>query len=245
MTERGAEEDRARNITEVVAERIRLHIQTEGLAPGDRLGRESDLAAEFGISRPTLREALKLLSSAHLIRASKGRGGGIFVDGTPEQSIGRTVSDVVSDMLAARSIDYDELVETRLLLEVPLAGLAAQRAQEPDVRALRRLVAEVAPDPLRLEFVDAQIHGMIAAIAGNRLAAAFTAWIVDVAQPRLFGFVAPALVEEVVAEQHRALVRAISRGDPHNAERAMHEHLVYLRDVIAAVARERDPEPTL
>lgn len=231
-------DERARNVTEIVAERLRLHIQTEGLGPGDRIGRESDLAAAFGVSRPTLREALKLLASAHLIRASKGPGGGIFVDGTAEQSIGRTVSDIVSDMLTARRIDYDELVETRVLLEVPLAGLAAQRAQEADVRALQGLVDALEADPRRLQEVDGQIHGMIAAIAGNRLAAAFTDWIVDVAQPRLYAFVAPALVEEVVVDQHRALVRAIDRGDPHNAERAMHEHLVYLRDVVSAVERE-------
>lgn len=234
----GTAEERARNITEVVAERIRLHIQTAGLGPGDRIGRESDLAASFGVSRPTLREALKLLASAHLIRASKGPGGGIFVDGTAEESIGRTVSDIVSDMLKARRLDYDELVETRLLLEVPLAGLAAHRAREADVRALEGLVAELEADVRRLEVVDGQIHGMVAAIAGNRLAAAFTGWIVDVAQPHLYALVAPALVEEVVVDQHRALVRAIARGDPVHAERAMHEHLVYLRDVISAIERE-------
>ena len=77
-------------------------MQTEGLSPGDRLGREEDLAREFGVSRPTLREALRVLSSAHLIRASKGPGGGIFVAATPEQGIGLSVSASVASMLEAR-----------------------------------------------------------------------------------------------------------------------------------------------
>ena len=55
--------------------------------------------AQFGVSRPTLREALRLLSSSHLIRASKGPGGGIFVAATPEEGIGRTVSASVASML--------------------------------------------------------------------------------------------------------------------------------------------------
>lgn len=234
--------ERGRNATELVAERIRAHIQREGLERGDRLGREADLALAFGVSRPTLREALRLLASAHLIRATKGPGGGIFVAGTLEEGIGRTVSTIVSHMLEARTIESDELIETRLLLEVPLAGLAAQRATDLDVRALERLVDELGRDPTRLEEIDGRVHGMVATIAGNRLAGAFTEWIVDVAQPDLLALVRPALVEEVVAEQHRALVHAIAKGDPLNAERAMREHLVYLRDVAAAVLRER-PSP--
>ncbi|MEA2455227.1 MAG: hypothetical protein QOI45_1489, partial [Thermoleophilaceae bacterium] len=68
-----------RGASEQVAVQIQHYIQDEGLEPGAFLGREEDLAAEFGVSRPTLREALKLLASGNLIRASKGPGGGIFV----------------------------------------------------------------------------------------------------------------------------------------------------------------------
>jgi GntR family transcriptional repressor for pyruvate dehydrogenase complex len=230
------------NISEAVAERIRASIVTAELKPGDRIGREEDLAKEFGVSRPTLREALRLLSSEHLIRASKGPGGGIFVAATPEQGIGMNVSAAVSSMLDAHSIGLDELLETRMLLEVPLAGLAAQRAGEHDVAALGELVAEVEVDgagPERIGELDARLHRLIAQIADNRLAGAFTGWIVDVLQPRLAAEVEPAVVEEVIVDQHRDLLQAISRGDPVAAERAMREHLVYLRDLVAAVSTEQ------
>ena len=62
-----------------IALEIRRSVARRGLQPGDRLGTEQTLAREFGVSRPTLREALRLLSSSHLIRASRGPGGGIFV----------------------------------------------------------------------------------------------------------------------------------------------------------------------
>jgi GntR family transcriptional repressor for pyruvate dehydrogenase complex len=221
-----------------VAERIRSFVAGEQLKPGDRLGREEDLAREFGVSRPTLREALRLLSSEHLVRASKGPGGGIFVAATPEQGIGLSVSTTVATMLDAQSIGLDELLETRMLLEIPLAGLAAARASEQDVLILRELVEEVnaaANDHARTIEADARLHRLIADIANNRLAGACSAWIVDALQPRLAAVIEPAVVVSVIADQHRDLLEAIARGDPMAAERAMREHLVYLRDVVNAV----------
>ena len=229
-----------RSASEDVADAIRAFMLSRGLAPGDRLGREEDLAQRFGVSRPTLREALRLLSSAHLIRASKGPGGGIFVAATTEQGLGMSVADMVASMLSADSIDIDELIETRLLLEVPLAGLAAQRATEADVAVLRDILTEAGDVAQGATFrgMDTRLHSTIAAIAGNRLALAFTEWIGAVLQPPLHEIVEPAVVDSVVVEQHRDIVRAIGRGDPTAAERAMREHLVYLKDVVGAVRRE-------
>jgi GntR family transcriptional repressor for pyruvate dehydrogenase complex len=234
----GADAATAPSISHAVAGRIRSFVARHRLQPGDRLGREEDLAREFGVSRPTLREALRLLSSEHLVRASKGPGGGIFVAATPEEGIGRSVSATVATMLDARSIGLDELLETRLLLEIPLAGLAAARASEDDVAVLGALVEEVnaaADDHARTIEVDARLHDLIAQIADNRLAGALTGWIVEVLQPRLAAVIEPAVVVSVIADQHRDLLEAIARGDPVAAERAMREHLVYLRDVVSAV----------
>jgi GntR family transcriptional repressor for pyruvate dehydrogenase complex len=229
--------------SELVADRIRAFMLSERLEPGDRLGREEDLAREFGVSRPTLREALRLLSSEHLVRAAKGPGGGIFVAATPEQGIGMSVSAAVATMLDAESIGLDELLETRMLLEIPLAGLAAEQAGEEEVALLQALVQEVDGAVVelgRIVELDARVHHLIAQIAGNRLAAAFTGWIVDVLQPRLAAEIEPAVVEAVIADQHVDLLEAIVRGDPVAAERAMREHLVYLRDLVSTVASMRE-----
>jgi DNA-binding FadR family transcriptional regulator len=234
---------RSPGASDKVAAEIRAHVSRARLRPGDRIGREEDLARQFGVSRPTLREALRLLSSSHLVRASKGPGGGIFVAATPEEGIGRTVSASVASMLEAQSITIDELLETRMLFEVPLVGLAAQRADDEDVARLRALLAEAEsrPDDAKLVgSVDERLHRQISLIAGNRLAAAFNAWVVEVLQPPLRELVAPAVVESVIVEQHRDIVRAIERGDPAAAERAMREHLVYVRDLVAAIGSSGD-----
>ncbi len=225
----------ARRASDEIADRLRAQIRSEGLEPGDRLGREEDLARRFGVSRPTLREAIRALASAHLVVSSKGRGGGIFVAATPEQGIGRSLAAAVASMLETDALSIEELLETRVLLEVPLAGLAAQRAGAEQVAELQALIREA--DTSDVLGFDARVHRAVAGIAGNRLAAALTEWIADVLLPPLHELVEPAVVDAVVVEQHRDLLRAIERGAPADAERAMREHLTYLRDLVEVVRR--------
>jgi len=224
-----------RDASEQVAVQIRHYINERELGPGDFLGREEDLAAEFGVSRPTLREALKLLASGNLIRAAKGPGGGIFVEHTATEGMSRGLTEAIAMMLETRSVTLEELVEARLVIEVPLAGLAARH---PDERVLERLRAAVvlqaaAPgDQETLAAADLDVHRAIAVAGGNRIVDALTDWIVEVAHPRLFEVIEAAVAPMTILEQHRALLAALEEGEPGQAERAMREHLLYLRDVL-------------
>jgi GntR family transcriptional regulator, transcriptional repressor for pyruvate dehydrogenase complex len=228
-----------RGASEHVAIQIRHHIQRERMEPGHFLGREDDLAAEFGVSRATLREALKLLGSGNLIRASKGPGGGIFVANTAEQGMSRSVSDSIAAMLETGTVSLEELLDARLLLEVPLAGLAAVQAGEDAIGQLNEAVASAAEDG-DVEEAEARIHQIIASAAGNRVVEALTGWVREVAQPALAEVVGGAVVRSAVVEQHRALAAAIEKGDSARAERAMKDHLLYLRDVLR-IGREGLP----
>jgi GntR family transcriptional repressor for pyruvate dehydrogenase complex len=228
-----------RGASEQVAVQIQHYIHAERLGPDDFLGREEDLAAEFGVSRPTLREALKLLASGNLIRATKGPGGGIFVAHTADRGMSRSLSEAISMMLDTGTVTLEELLDARVLLEVPLAGLAAYR---PDVATLERLRAAVSAekeadqdDPDAVALADAEIHQAIAAAAGNRMIQALTGWIFEVLHPRLIDVLQPAVVHAAVVDQHEALLAAVDKGDPARAERAMKDHLYYLRDVLRMV----------
>jgi GntR family transcriptional regulator, transcriptional repressor for pyruvate dehydrogenase complex len=229
-----------RGASQQVAAQIQHHIQAQGLAPDDFLGREEDLAAEFGVSRPTLREALKLLSSGRLIRANKGPGGGIFVARTAEQGMSQSLSDSIAMMLETGAVSLDELLDARLLLEVPLAGRAAYSAGPELVERLRAAVdserALGPEDKEELAVADAEVHRAVAAAAGNRVAEALTSWVFDVLQPSLIEVLHGAVVASAVADQHEALLAAIEKGDVARAERAMKDHLLYLRDVLGMVA---------
>jgi GntR family transcriptional regulator, transcriptional repressor for pyruvate dehydrogenase complex len=231
---------RLRGATEHVAAEIQHHIQREALGPGDFLGREDDLAAAFGVSRPTLREALKLLSSGNLIRASRGPGGGIFVARTADRGMSRSVSDAIAMMLETGAVSLEELLEARLLLEVPLAGLAARRSDNATVKRLREALraARSSPDDAALAAIDADIHRTIAAAAGNRVIRALTDWTFEVAQPSAVRATRPEVVRSAVIEQHEALLAAVDGGDAPSAERAMRNHLLYLRSVLETAREE-------
>jgi DNA-binding FadR family transcriptional regulator len=230
---------RERGASERVAVQIQHHIQREGLGPGDFLGRGADLAAEFGVSRPTLREALRLLAGGNLVRASKGPGGGIFVAHTAEEGISRSLSDAIAMMLDTGAVSLTELLDARLLIEVPLAGRAAYAADEAMVERLRAAVraeaAALPDDEARLGAADAELHRIVAGATDNRMVRALTEWIFEVVQPSLLQAVRPAIVHAAVVEQHEALLAAIEKGDAARAERAMKDHLLYLRDLLALV----------
>jgi GntR family transcriptional regulator, transcriptional repressor for pyruvate dehydrogenase complex len=229
-----------RGASQQVAAQIQHQIQAQGLGPDDFLGREEDLAAEFGVSRPTLREALKLLASGNLIRANRGPGGGIFVARTAEQGMSRSLSDSIAMMLETGAVSLDELLDARLLLEVPLAGRAAYAAGPQLVERLGAAVkaerALGAEDKEALAMADAEVHRAVAAATGNRVAEALTGWVFEVLQPSLIEVLDGAVVASAVADQHEALLAAIEKGDVARAERAMKDHLLYLRDVLGMVA---------
>jgi GntR family transcriptional regulator, transcriptional repressor for pyruvate dehydrogenase complex len=225
--------------SEQIAREIRMYIEREGLRPGDRIGTEHELSREFGVSRPTLREGLRRLAGSHLIRVQKGRAGGVFVDNTPNVGIGRHVSESIAAMLECESVTLCELLETRKLLEVPLAGLAAERADDASIGALIEAIDDArGHDPAGDEFrlADARFHQTIAVMAGNDLLLTFTRWILDVLQPSLVEHLGASIDGELVIRQHEAIMRAIRRHQRTGAERAMRQHIDYMSDLL----RSRD-----
>lgn len=228
--------------SEQIAREIRMYIEREGLRPGDRIGTEHELSREFGVSRPTLREGLRRLAGSHLIRVRKGRAGGVFVDNTPNVGIGRHVSESIAAMLECESVTLCELLEARMLLEVPLAGLAAERADEESIEALIEAIEDArGHDPAGDEFrvADARFHQTIAVMAGNDLLLTFTRWILDVLQPSLVEHLGAWIDGDLVIGQHQAIMRSIRRHQRTGAERAMRQHIEYMSELL----RSRDVSP--
>src|SRR3954464_10512641 len=197
--------------SELIALEIRRYLEQQDLQPGDRIGTERELAAEFGVSRPTLREGLRLLASSHLIRVGRGRSGGIFVARTPSGGVSRNVSESIARMLAAESVSLSELLDARLFLEVPLAGLAARHAG-PDTGARLQEAIEAAegnaPGTEPFNTADGSFHRILAETAGNPLLQAFTGWILDILQPNLVAHISIAVEGEEILRQHREIQRA-------------------------------------
>jgi GntR family transcriptional repressor for pyruvate dehydrogenase complex len=224
--------------SEQIALQIRHYLEQKGLRPGDRIGTETELAAEFGVSRPTLREALRLLASSHLIRVDRGRSGGIFVARTPNEGMGRNVSESVATMLATESVSMEQLLDARMFLEVPLAGLAARNADDEIVARLEAAIEDARghkPGTEPFNSADARFHETLAEAAGNDLLIAFTGWILEVLLPSLVGQIAGKVEGEEILLQHTDILRAVRRRQPAAAERAMRAHLEHLVGVLHEV----------
>jgi DNA-binding FadR family transcriptional regulator len=221
--------------SELIALEIRRYLERHELQPGDRIGTEQELAAEFGVSRPTLREGLRLLASSHLIRVGRGRSGGIFVARTPNEGMSRNVSESIAMMLATESVSLDELLDARLFLEVPLAGLAARNAETDTADRLQEAINDAdgnAPGTEPFNSADARFHRILAEAAGNPLLRAFTDWILEVLQPNLIQHISGRVDGEEILRQHRDIQRAVRRRQAAAAERAMAAHIEYLIQIL-------------
>jgi DNA-binding FadR family transcriptional regulator len=228
----------ASGASEEIAGQIRRWLEERQLEPGARIGTEQEMADEFGVSRPTLREALRLLSASHLIRVGRGRTGGVFVASTPSEGMSRNVSESIALMLAAQSISMEELLDARLSLEVPIAGRAAVNADDEVCERLEAAIdAAVGHRPGTPPFnaADGSFHRILAEAAGNDLLRALTAWILEVLQPTLVAHIAVNVEADAILAQHRAILRAVRRHQRGAAEKAMQAHIEYLAGVLREI----------
>jgi DNA-binding FadR family transcriptional regulator len=222
---------RVRKAYEQVADQLRDLIVSGRLARGERLPNETVLAREFGVSRATVREALRLLTAQSLIRTAKGAGGGTYVTMPTVDHVSQFLNSALELLAAAEHVTLDELLEAREALEVPAARLAALRRNE---RHVEQLQSAIPPDPGKLapneQFVyNADFHTSVIEASGN-------AFLMMAAQP-LFSILQTNLARSSLGsrfhrginDQHRAIVAAIDGADAKAAEREMRLHLEYLR----------------
>src|ERR671933_848236 len=126
-----------------IADQIRQAIVTGRLQRGERLSPERELAEQFGVSRVTVRDALRSLEAMGLIEVKVGARGGAFVTAPT----GSKVAQTMSDMMLMSATTPEDVVEARLIVELGTVTLACARATDEDVQELREL-CESARDAL-------------------------------------------------------------------------------------------------
>jgi GntR family transcriptional repressor for pyruvate dehydrogenase complex len=212
----------ARNAFEVTVERLASAIRLGVLTTGDQLPAERDLAELLGVSRVTLREAIKALREVGLVDSRRGRSGGTFV-GRPRPSRRRGARQIGRSMGAA----LPDALDMRRVVEPGAAELAATRDlgagdRETLIECLH--AATGAPERDR-RVADSRLHMAIAAAAGSPTLAAAVA---DV-QLRLDAMLRaiPVLAANIAHShaQHGDVVAAILNGDRHAARTIMCEHV--------------------
>lgn len=213
-----------------VEHQIKQAILEGEFTQGDKLPSENELAEMFGVSRPTIREALQSLAVAGLIHKIPGAGGGSFVKSVNHESLGRMLYDSMSNILALGALNIEEVMSVRRLLDIPVARLAAEHRTDADLVSIRavlnkqRSISLSDPDVPQL---DASFHSAIAEASGNRLLAAFVAALHQVTRPAQYLELSDDLARSTL-RQHKAVLRAIEARDADAAGRAMEQHLDYV-----------------
>ncbi|WP_327129532.1 FadR/GntR family transcriptional regulator [Streptomyces sp. NBC_01727] len=220
---------------EQVEEQLRLTILSGELKSGEMLPPESELARQFNVSRTTLREALRSLTTQGLLYKVPGSRGGNFVRSVDYHSLGTVVIDSVHNLLALGSINFNEVAEVRQYLEIPAVRLAAMHRSEDDLERLRDIVQQQktasVEDPV-VPKLDEQFHSLIAQASGNRVLASFVAALHHETEPVHYLDLSPE-VGRTTVRQHQAIVDAVAAQDPDSGEEAIVEHLTYLRKHLA------------
>jgi DNA-binding FadR family transcriptional regulator len=211
-----------RNAFEVTVERLAQSIRLGVLIAGDRLPPERELAETFGVSRVTLREAIKALRDAGLLESRRGRGGGTFVV-TP--SAARQAGPDPLGSNVAHSL-YDTL-ELRRIVEPGAAALAASRTlSAADRGTLDRCLREAADcDPKVRRLADSRLHMAIAAASESVSVVSVVADIQMRLTELLRGI--PVISANIAHSdrQHAAIVAAILAGQADVARTEMEEHV--------------------
>lgn len=224
-----------------VAEHVRQLIQTGALQPGDRLPGERDLARTLGVSRPTVRSGLKALEAMGVILSK--RGAGTFIaDGPPD--LGRVPLGLLATL---HGFTPDEMFQARRVLEVGVAGLAAEHATAEHVTVMAEELTEMfaaMEEPQAFLVHDVRFHRALAGGCGNRVLAALVEMVAAQFYEQRRQTVARARDLRESAELHRRIFRAVRSRDSNAARQAMAEHLEHAQHAQAREAGDEHHDST-
>lgn len=193
------------------------------LQAGDRLQAERELAEQFGVSRITVRDALRVLEARGLIRVKVGAMGGAFVaDANTDR-----VAESISTMIRLKRMTLSELAEARTIVEAATASLAAQRADAAAVSRLQQNVERARPllrEPITHADASMDFHVELARAARNEVLEATVEAYRELLVPSIRD-----LRDEksgrATQKAHEELIEAVRRHDPEGARDVMLTHL--------------------
>ncbi|WP_250027536.1 FadR/GntR family transcriptional regulator [Paractinoplanes maris] len=218
---------------QLLADELRADITSGRLQPGERLPPEPELCVKTGVSRSTVREALRLLASQHLIVTTRGVTGGSFVAHPDAEQLAEGLATGFTLLSNSAGVGLTDLLELRRALEVPAAGLAAIRRDDDHLAEMRGAFFDPAVDDLET---------MLAAHAAFHLAVAKATMnpLYDlIVRPLYFASFGEDVTENLppgywrqIDADHRLILDCLIMRDAESATRAAAQHLDYISAVL-------------
>jgi GntR family transcriptional repressor for pyruvate dehydrogenase complex len=230
--------------TEVLAAQLREKIISGSVATGDMIATERALSEQTGLSRTSVREALRILVGEGLIDIRTGRGGGSIVRRVSPEMVGRAVDAYIR----VNQLDIREVLQVRDCLDPACAELAATARDESDLESLRLLHHEMeelnlAGDVTGFHDVNLRWHLAVAAASHNRIIIAFLESIASSIRSAIADDWSTRERRETTIGAHKHILDAIERQDAQEARRYMTLHVhAYVGIAISEIA-ERSAAP--
>lgn len=221
----------AKTLSRQIADNIHAAITEGRLKVDERLPTEDELAKRFKVSRPTIREALKLLAARNLVRSRRGPSGGTFVNKPNSEQMRVDLTSAATLLVSMGEFDLSQMNEARHQLELICCRLAAQR-RLPEQLAIMAAELEVQrqPDISDEAFCasDVRFHRALVDATRNPVLQFLMAAVIEALQP-VANLIAYRFRDKArIVGQHEALLAAIDGGDAEAAAAAMEEQMQYM-----------------
>lgn len=205
---------------------LRRLIESGQVRPGDRLPPEPELLERFGVSRNTLREAIRALAGQGLLVLKRGVQGGTFVAAPTPDKISDSLRTALSLMTDTDHVSVAELVQVREMLEIPAAELAALNRTDAELEALRATLFDpYRVDPARVFGCTGGFHLGVLRATRNQLLPIVAEPVFRVLDERFLRARAKERVWLEVDRDHREILGFLERGDQAGAREATRAHL--------------------
>jgi GntR family transcriptional repressor for pyruvate dehydrogenase complex len=217
-------------LSQEIIQRILDEIRTGNLNPGDSLPSERELALQFGVSRPSVREALRVLTYMRVVEVRQGDGN--YIGSLAPQHLAQPLEEILQLL---NDVTCLEILEARCYIEGAVAGLAALHADDATLAELDQSLARAekcVESPEAFLEADLELHNIIVEATQNPILISLNASIVSMGIETRKRTVYIPGVREQALERHKAIVDAIRQKDPELSRKTMEAHI---RDVMKAV----------
>jgi len=221
-----------------IADELRRLIVTGKLSEGDSLGREPELVERFGVSRPSLREALRILEAEGLISVMRGVLGGVVIHEPDERMTARSAALV----LQARNVSLADVHEARSMLEfTAVRVIASRRARRAAVAELEEMIDEqerAIGDPESFGPANADFHERLVALSGNQTLGIVAKMLSEIVESAVTAVSKTGSSESSLATRRRGirsqkkLVELIQAGKASEAEAHWRGHMTIVGRVL-------------
>jgi DNA-binding FadR family transcriptional regulator len=224
---------------EDIAGQIREELSRGRLKPGDRLPAERDLAVQFGVSRNTLREALRSLEISGLISLRKGAMGGAFVNDTN----GGTIVTSIQDMFSLGAVTTEQITEARISIESAIIRAACEGHTAADLKKLRENLELAAEATQRKDFfarVNAHLefHMILARATRNPILIVVMEALIGIMRQFVHS-IGPQQIPDYVLPSRKRFMHYFEARDAESAVKEMERHLKRVNRNYLVLLRER------